>query len=113
MNRADASGNGQLLGPDLFFDDLFCGAAKLRYLSCERIVKTEDLLREGPVQTLRISRAMIDGVVEAPRGAHFTSCVPDYDRDEAFQNAYAKAANDDWDAFRAKYIDVTEEEAGT
>jgi hypothetical protein len=36
--------------------------------------------------------------------------VPDYDRDEAFQATYAKAANDDWDAFRARYIDVTEDE---
>ncbi len=25
------------------------------------------------------------GVVEAPNGAHFTSCAPDYGRDEAFQ----------------------------
>ena len=28
---------------------------------------------------------MVDGVVETPNGAHFTSCVPDYGRDEAFQ----------------------------
>ena len=28
MNRADIHGNGQFLGPDLFFDDLFCAAAK-------------------------------------------------------------------------------------
>ena len=37
---------------------------------------------------------MVDGVVEAPGGAHFTSCVPDYDRDEAFQREYAAAAAD-------------------
>ena len=28
---------------------------------------------------------MTDGVVETPHGAHFTECVPDYPRDEAFQ----------------------------
>ena len=32
---------------------------------------------------------MVDGVIEAPGGAGFTSCVPDYGRDEAAQKAYA------------------------
>ena len=30
---------------------------------------------------------MVDGVVETPNGAHFTTCTPDYERDEAFQKA--------------------------
>jgi glutaconate CoA-transferase, subunit A len=110
MNRADAQGNAQYLGPDVYFDDLFCMAADEAFVSCERIVATEDFAKEGSLHTLRISRMYTSGVIEAPRGAHFTSCVPDYDRDEAFQTAYAKAAADDWDAFRAKYIDVTEDE---
>jgi glutaconate CoA-transferase, subunit A len=110
MNRADAHGNAQYLGPDVYFDDLFCMAAEKAFVSCERIVATEDFAKEGSLHTLRISRMYTDGVVEAPRGAHFTSCVPDYDRDEEFQSAYAKAANDGWDEFRARYIDVTEEE---
>ena len=38
MNRADAGGNGQYLGPDPYFDDLFCLAAERAYVSCERIV---------------------------------------------------------------------------
>lgn len=33
---------------------------------------------------------MACGVVETPGGAHFTSCVPDYGRDKAFQAEYAK-----------------------
>ena len=55
---------------------------------------------------------MTDGVVETPHGAHFTECVPDYPRDEAFQREYAATAKSDeaWDAFQAKYIDVTEAE---
>ena len=32
---------------------------------------------------------MVDGVIEAPGGAHFTECPPDYGRDEAFQREYA------------------------
>jgi len=106
LNRADAAGNGQYLGPDPYFDDLFCLAAGRAYLSCERIVPTAGLLASGPPQSLLVNRAMVDGVVEAPGGAHFTSCVPDYGRDEAFQARYAAAAADptDWQRFRAEYL---------
>jgi acyl CoA:acetate/3-ketoacid CoA transferase alpha subunit len=112
MNRADGQGNAQYLGPDVYFDDLFCMAADKAFVSSERIVATEDFAKEGSVHTLRISRLFTDGVVETPRGAHFTSCVPDYDRDEPFQTAYAKAAASDetWAEFRATYLDVTEDE---
>ncbi len=106
VHRADESGNAQLLGPDAYFDDLFCLAAKHRIVSCERIVPTEDLAAGGPLPTLRIHRGMVDAVVEAPRGAAFTSCEPDYPRDEAAQNAYAASAQEPggWDAFRARYL---------
>jgi glutaconate CoA-transferase subunit A len=94
MNRADKSGNGQCLGPDLYFDDLFCMAAKQRFMSCERLVEPADFAREGSVHTLRINRMMVDGVVHAPFGAHFTECPPDYGRDETFQQLYAATAKD-------------------
>jgi len=44
--------------------------------------------------------------VEAPHGAHFTSCVPDYDRDEAFQRLYVEAAGDPgrWAAFGDRFL---------
>ncbi len=111
MNRADAGGNGQFLGPDPYFDDLFCMAARRRFLSCERVVPTEDLLKEGPVQSLRINRMMTDGVVEAPHGAHFTSCDPDYERDEDLQREYATAAGDPeaWATFRRTYLELPSE----
>lgn len=110
MNRADARGNGQFLGPDPYFDELFLMAARRRFLSCERIVDTADLLREGSYHTLRINRMMVDGVVEAPRGAHFTSCVPDYGRDEQFQARYARSADspEAWDEFRRTYLEGSE-----
>ena len=59
------------------------------------------------MQTLMINRLMTDGVVEAPKGAHFTECVPDYGRDEAFQKEYAASAKDPdaWAAWKAKYLD--------
>ena len=106
LNRADAAGNGQYLGPDPYFDDLFCLAAKRAYLSCERIVPTAGLAESGPPQSLLVNRAMVHGVIEAPGGAHFTSCAPDYRRDEAFQARYAAAAADaeEWQRFRAEHL---------
>jgi glutaconate CoA-transferase subunit A len=106
VNRADQRGNGQYLGPDPYFDDLFCLAAEHAFMSCERIVPTANLLESGPPQSLLINRAMVHGVVETPGGAHFTSCVPDYGRDEAFQAQYAAAAADPdaWQRFRADYL---------
>ena len=112
MHRGDRGGTGQFLGVDPYFDDLMCMAAIRRFMSVERIVDTGDFLTEGPVQSIRINRLMTDGVVEAPRGAHFTECVPDYARDEAFQREYVASAKSDdaWEAFRSRYIDVTERE---
>jgi glutaconate CoA-transferase subunit A len=112
MNRADAAGNGQFLGPDAYFDDLFCQAADVAYMSCEKIVPTENLLDEGSFHTLKINRTMVKGVIEAPFGAHFTECPPDYARDEKFQAEYAASAKDGeaWKAFKQKYLDVSEEE---
>ncbi|MFJ8797720.1 CoA transferase subunit A [Streptomyces sp. NPDC102487] len=89
MNRADRAGNGQYLGPDPYFDDLFCEAADAAYVSCERIVDTAELTKEAVPQTLLLQRSAVTGVVETPNGAHFTSCAPDHGRDEAFQKLYA------------------------
>jgi glutaconate CoA-transferase subunit A len=106
MNRADDHGNGQYLGPDPYFDDLFCLAADRAYLSCERIVPTAALLENGPPQSLLINRAMVHGVAQTPHGAHFTSCVPDYARDENFLEHYAAAAGDPaaWQSFSQRYL---------
>ncbi|MGW2108100.1 CoA transferase subunit A [Streptomyces sp. NPDC001948] len=111
LNRADAHGNGQYLGPDPYFDDLFCEAADAAYVSCERIVETSDLLKEAGPQSLLLKRAFVDGVVETSNGAHFTSCVPDYDRDERFQRAYAGAARDPeaWQTFTARFLSGDED----
>jgi glutaconate CoA-transferase subunit A len=111
MNRADVRGNGQFLGPDPYFDDLFCLAAKRRFMSCERIIPTEDFQKEGTFHTVKISRMFIDGVIEAPGGAHFTECPSDYGRDEAFQKEYAATAKDPeaWEAFKQKYLDLETE----
>ena len=112
MNRADLNGNAQFLGPDLYFDDLILGAAKRRFVSCEKLVPTQDLTREGSFLSLRIHRGMVDGVVETPHGAHFTECPPDYGRDEAFQTEYANAARDAeaWKSFEQRYLALDSED---
>jgi glutaconate CoA-transferase, subunit A len=109
LNRADAAGNAAILGPDLYFDDLYATAAERAYVSCERLVPTSEL---GAFPSLKIHRWMTAGVVLAPNGAHFTSCAPDYDRDEAFQREYVAAAKDPaaWKAFVSRYLEGTEEE---
>jgi glutaconate CoA-transferase subunit A len=110
QNRADAAGNAQFLGPDLYFDDLMCQAAARSFVTCERLVETADFPSFGSHHTQRISRLWTDGVVETPNGAHFTSCVPDYERDEAFQKEYAAAAAsvDAWQQWRSDWIDISE-----
>ncbi|MGO9876890.1 MAG: CoA transferase subunit A [Acidimicrobiia bacterium] len=112
MHRGDRGGSGQCLGIDPYFDDLMCMAAGKRFMSVEKLVDTDEFLRAGPPQSIRINRLMTDGVVETPHGAHFTECVPDFPRDEAFQREYAGSAKSDdaWDAFKARYLDVTETE---
>ncbi|MCX2730393.1 acyl CoA--acetate/3-ketoacid CoA transferase subunit alpha [Saccharopolyspora sp. NFXS83] len=111
LNRADRHGNAQYLGPDPYFDDLMCAAADHGYVSCERVVPTEELLRAGPVQSVLLNRTHTDAVTETPRGAHFTGCAPDYDRDEAFQRRYAASAADaaSWEAFRAEFLSGDEQ----
>jgi glutaconate CoA-transferase subunit A len=101
VNRADARGTGQILGVDHYFDDLFCMAAERSYMSSEQIVSTENLLDEGCLHSLRINRMYVHGVVEAPRGAWFTSCLPDYAIDDEALDDYARAADPKaWDAWR-------------
>lgn len=106
LNRADSRGNAQYLGPDPYFDDLYCLAADRRYVSCEQVVDTSELTENGPPQSLLLNRMMVDGVAEAPGGAHFTSCAPDYGRDETFQRAYADAATDPerWRVFLERFL---------
>jgi len=95
------------MGPDPFFDDLFCMAAKTRIVSCEAVIEASALAENG-THGLLLDRMMVDAVVEAPLGAHFTSCPPDYERDEEMQRAYAATAKDPaaWQAFWDRYLAV-------
>lgn len=115
LNRADELGNAQSLGPDPYFDDLFARAAERTIVSAESIVSTAELTRDAHPSTLLLNRTMVDHVVESPGGAHFTSCLPDYVRDESFQREYALSASsaEAWQHFRARHIDVDDASSRT
>ncbi|MBB4856120.1 acyl CoA:acetate/3-ketoacid CoA transferase alpha subunit [Mycobacteroides chelonae] len=112
LNLGDATGNAAYTGVDPYFDDLYCLAAERRYLSVEKIVSTEDLVKSVPLQSLLLNRMMVDKVVEAPGGAHFTIGAADYGRDEKFQRHYAEAAGDPetWQKFVETYLSGSEED---
>ena len=106
LNLGDKHGNAAYTGIDPYFDDLFLMAADRRFLSVERVVPTEELVKAVPPQALLVNRMMVDWVVEAPNGAHFTTAVPDYGRDEKFQRQYAAAAAEEstWQEFVDTYL---------
>jgi acyl CoA:acetate/3-ketoacid CoA transferase alpha subunit len=110
LNLGDRHGNAAYTGIDPYFDDLFLMAADRRYLSVERVVPTEELVKAVPAQALLVNRMMVDAVVEAPNGAHFTTAAPDYGRDETFQRHYAQAADDEagWAEFVATFLSGSE-----
>lgn len=110
LNLADAQGNAAYMGIDPYFDDLYLMAAEKRFMSVERVVSTEELIKAVPPQALLVNRMMVDSLVEAPGGAHFTTNEPDYRRDEKFQRHYAEAAgaDDTWREFVATYLSGSE-----
>ena len=110
LNLGDRHGNAAYTGIDPYFDDLFLMAAQRRYLSVERVVSTAELVDSVVPQALLVNRMMVDAVVEAPNGAHFTTAEPDYRRDEKFQRHYAQSAADDdsWAQFVATYLSGSE-----
>ncbi|QIS23935.1 CoA transferase subunit A [Nocardia terpenica] len=111
LDLGDRYGNAAYTGVDPYMDDLFCLAAERRYLSVDRLADTDELVKAVPPQALILNRMMVDGVVEAPGGAHFTFSGG-YGRDEKFQRHYVESAADPdkWAAFRARYLDVPEAE---
>lgn len=107
VDHCDERGNGQVLGPDPYFDDLFCAAAEQRFVSCEKILPTEEMIAGGCIHSMVLNRTLIDGVIEAPFGAHPTSCVPKYGIDVEHLREYSAAAKDDgWSDYRARFIEI-------
>ncbi|MGW4117203.1 CoA transferase subunit A [Nocardia sp. NPDC004711] len=111
LDLGDKHGNAAYTGVDPYMDDLYLLSAEKRYLSVDRLIETEELVKAVPTQALILNRMMVDGVVEAPGGAHFTFSGS-YGRDEKFQRHYVEAAKtpESWAEFKARYLDVSEAE---
>jgi len=100
VNAADPSGYGQIVG-DPLWDKLFVNAAEKVFLSAEKIVPLSKL--KSDPKTIEITNFWVDGVIEAPYGAHPGGCYPDYVWDESHLKKYSAAAADP-ESFKA-YID--------
>lgn len=112
LNLGDVHGNAAYTGIDPYFDDLYLMAAQKRLMSVEKLVSTDELVKAVPPQALLVNRMMVDAVVQAPGGAHFTTAEPDYRRDEKFQRHYAEAAGsqDSWQQFVSTYLSGSEDD---
>ena len=106
VNYADIQGNGVILG-DGHVDVLCAKAAKSTFMSCERILSSEELQRFG--RDVQILRVYSKGVAEVPWGAHPTGCAPDYRTDLRHLQDYLKAAAspDEWHHYEKEFVDVT------
>jgi len=110
VHRADQQGNTLTLSPDPFFDELMARAANKVFVTTERLVATRDLEMSQNLRYNLLERAAIDGVAEAPFGAHPTSAAPDYQLDLGHIKDYAASAGspEAWSQYRAKYVDVAD-----
>jgi glutaconate CoA-transferase, subunit A len=109
VNLADPQGNGVILG-DGHIDSLCAKAAKKTFLSAEQILLPERLQTYG--HDVRILRTLVTGVVEAPWGAHFTGCAPDYRADLTHVQEYLAAARDGsaWNEYLERYVYASDPE---
>jgi len=105
VTEADQRGNSWIGGPDMFFDEWFCRAAKRAYLTCERLVKTSAFNSDHKILRMPIERNLVKGVAEVPFGAHPTSCGPDYGFDVAHLKVYSATAKDGWNEYVSEFIE--------
>jgi glutaconate CoA-transferase subunit A len=109
VNLADPQGNGVILG-DGHMDALCAKAAQRTFLSAEQILLPERLQTYG--RDVHIFRTVVTGVVEAPWGAHFTGCAPDYRADLLHVQEYLRAARDRlaWSEYLEQYVYASDDD---
>lgn len=111
LDHADEDGTAVCVGPDIFFDDLFAGAAARSVVSVERLVPRDELFRDAPHTTVALNPTLTGEIVVSPGGAGFTAHPPHAERDEALQRAYVQAAESPaaWDAFARRFVAVDDD----
>ena len=112
MNRADAAGNGQYLGPDPYMDDLFLGAADAALPvapsgSCRPRTSSQGGSAAVAADQPAAGRRRGRGARTAPTSPR---ACPTTTRDEAFQKQYAASAKspEAWAEFRTAWLDLDE-----
>lgn len=105
VDEADRLGNTRILSPDPFFDAHFARAAQACYVSCERLSERLKMTGDSAKDNY-FERTVVSGVVEAPLGAHPTSCAPNYGWDFGHLKRYAALAReeDGWSQYAAEFL---------
>lgn len=110
VNAADPEGNAQILG-DPYQDPLFVRAAKKVFLSCEKIIPSDELRKA--VGNVVVKSPWVTGVIEIPYGAHPGSCYPDYTWDETHLREYGSSSAEPaaFKSYLDKYVYKVKEQA--
>jgi glutaconate CoA-transferase subunit A len=105
---ADRRGNVHLKRP-LVLDERFANASKRVVVTVERFADTDEVAAAGVV----LPSFLVDAVVEAPLGAHPTSCYPHYAYDRAHMREWVQAARSDEGVadYLARYVIGADEAA--
>ena len=91
VQRCDEYGNAQIEGVTSI-DLLLAKSSKRVILTAEKIVSTEEMMKV-PART-NLPSTFVDAVVEAPYGAHPTSCYPYYTYDLWHMSSYIEASRE-------------------
>jgi glutaconate CoA-transferase, subunit A len=104
---ADRRGNVHLTRP-LVLDERFAFASRAVVVTAERVGETGEVSAAGIV----IPAFAVTAVVEAPYGAHPTSCYPAYTYDRAHLGAWVEAAADEAGAkaYLDRYVGDSEQD---
>lgn len=111
VNRADRLGNTLVTGHDVYFDQHVARAAKQCFVSAEAVEERLEL----DVATARFNtfeRSLVTGVIEAPLGAHPTSCGPEYGWDMQHLKDYSSSAGEEngWERYLQTYVNCRQDE---
>lgn len=104
VHRADRLGNTRIDSADPYFDEQIVRAAAFTLISSEQVVDRLEDRNLADVRTSYFERSFVRAVVEAPGGAHPTSCAPLYGWDaKALQDYVASAkADGGFEAYRER-----------
>ncbi len=107
---ADRRGNVHMTRP-LVLDERFAFAARAVVVSAERVATTSEVSAAGIV----VPAFAVTAVVEAPYGAHPTSCYPSYTYDRAHLAEWVAAAADEAGvrSYLERYVGGSEKEYRT